>query len=729
MDRENITPQTARNETEIFDELQRLCCSPGYAHAIAYFCWRDNLIRYSGDLITEKDMQHLYSHDRLSTIEISTLVGLMAKGKIDVDIPQPQVIQTYISQSEILLFEMHMSLQKPWAAAFEAMVRDPRESTRIDPFSTAEGLREPIFYGGDSAYHFQYEELAQSKYKADNDWLELHVGFTIGEACLVAQAFGKLHLQKFIYLRESMKARPPDQWTFLPAFLFDTQELQALTGIEIKKIERIVSAFCIDPDTANASFSSLSAFNEINAAPIIKLSAGPYLLFQMYSFLEALYETPFFWMNRDKSYNATASKNRGAFAENFVADRLSRVFGPQHVFRNVDIYKGKDRFTEADVLVLYGDQALIVQTKSKRLTIEARKGNDLQLKEDFKKAIHEAYEQALSCSKSLLSNEYKLTLPTGDEINISRIPRKIFPLCIVSDHYPALAAQARQFLEIHASEAIQPPIITDVFFMDVLTEILESPLHFFNYLALRARFDKQLIVNQELTILGYHLKHNLWLEDNYDMVNLGDDFTSSLDIAMHTRRAGVPGERTPKGILTRFEGSPIGRLLSEIEANATPELVGLGMLFLQFSSDAAKHINAGIDGLVQSAAKDGKQHDLSVRSETDESGFTLHVNSLPEELARERLSIHCRLRKYDTKSDVWYGILLSPGNGRIRGALVIEQKWRVDPNMEEALKAWPRKPSVPLTALLPRRRKQKLGRNEPCPCGSGKRYKKCCLNQ
>ncbi|WP_143821102.1 SEC-C metal-binding domain-containing protein [Motiliproteus sp. MSK22-1] len=22
----------------------------------------------------------------------------------------------------------------------------------------------------------------------------------------------------------------------------------------------------------------------------------------------------------------------------------------------------------------------------------------------------------------------------------------------------------------------------------------------------------------------------------------------------------------------------------------------------------------------------------------------------------------------------------------------------------------------------------KVGRNDPCPCGSGKKYKKCCLN-
>jgi preprotein translocase subunit SecA len=29
--------------------------------------------------------------------------------------------------------------------------------------------------------------------------------------------------------------------------------------------------------------------------------------------------------------------------------------------------------------------------------------------------------------------------------------------------------------------------------------------------------------------------------------------------------------------------------------------------------------------------------------------------------------------------------------------------------------------------IKPPRKKKKIGRNDPCPCGSGKKYKKCCL--
>ena len=60
-----------RSEQIIFDDLAGLCILPGYVHAIAYLCSRDNMIRYSGEMKTE-DMQHLFSHDRLIRTETST---------------------------------------------------------------------------------------------------------------------------------------------------------------------------------------------------------------------------------------------------------------------------------------------------------------------------------------------------------------------------------------------------------------------------------------------------------------------------------------------------------------------------------------------------------------------------------------------------------------------------------------------------------------------------------
>ena len=179
----------------------------------------------------------------------------------------------------------------------------------------------------------------------------------------------------------------------LPGFMFTVEDVSNASGVDQEKIERILDAFSCGPDDRNFTFTTLNEFNVANAAPILKTADGQFILLQHYSFLEAIYETPFFWMAADETYLPTAFTNRGQFTEGYAANRLEAVFGADRVFRNVDIYKGKNRFAEADALILYGNRAIILQAKSKRLTIEARKGNDLILKADFKKAVQDAYDQ------------------------------------------------------------------------------------------------------------------------------------------------------------------------------------------------------------------------------------------------------------------------------------------------------------------------------------------------
>src|SRR5262249_39380947 len=142
------------------------------------------------------------------------------------------------------------------------------------------------------------------------------------------------------------------------------------------------------------------------AFPILKTAAGRYILFLYISLTEALYETPFYWMTGDKSYSATAMNNRGNFTEEFSSARLERVFGPGKVFRNVDIWETsarKKRLGEIDAFMLIGDRAIVVQAKSKKLTLAARKGNDLQLQADFKAAVQDACNQAVFCSQHLVA--------------------------------------------------------------------------------------------------------------------------------------------------------------------------------------------------------------------------------------------------------------------------------------------------------------------------------------
>ena len=210
-------PIAARPEVEVFADLQSLCASPGYAHTIGYFCWRDNLIRYGGSQVTERDLEHQHSHDKLLRTEISTLIGLMIQQPIDLSLPAPDVMQDYVDRTESLLHELHQSLQKPW---FEGLSLETGDVPERDTFATAAAMREPIFYGGELAYDFQYRDLARLKYRADDEWLEANKGFRIEDACRIADALLELQLTRQRECAQSLQKIPPDEWTMLPGLMF-----------------------------------------------------------------------------------------------------------------------------------------------------------------------------------------------------------------------------------------------------------------------------------------------------------------------------------------------------------------------------------------------------------------------------------------------------------------------------------------------------------------------------
>ena len=101
--------------------------------------------------------------------------------------------------------------------------------------------------------------------------------------------------------------------------------------------------------------------------------------------------------------------------------------------------------------------------------------------------------------------------------------------------------------------------------------------------------------------------------------------------------------------------------------------------------------------------------------EADE-GLTIHCNDDPISVAGPRLEGHCTLRKYAQKANDWYGICVRPTDISLRFGVSLHNKWEPDVQME-ALASRLRKPT---------RFGRKIGRNEPCPCGSDKKYKKCC---
>lgn len=706
-----------RKEQEIFDDLAKLCSSPGYIHTIAYFCLRDTVILYS-EVMKAKDMQHLFSPTRLIRTEISTLIGLMIKNDIDYDLPSVAGMQAYMKTTEALLDEMHGAMS---AEMFFGLDLKKIETRNFNPF-TGKALREPIFYGGESAYSHQYRDLSPKKYALDNQWLVANKGFTITEARDIARSVITILNDKLTDWLMDFKKTRPSRWSALPGFTFSTDEVAQSASLDKVLTERILTAFTVTTGENNSGFCSLHDFNVANAFPLLRTSDGKFILFQQYTFDEALYDAPFYWMTADKDYMPKAMQHRGRFTEEFARERLELIFGKGNVFSNVDILKSKsEKSGEIDVLVFFGDRAIVLQAKSKRLTLEAKRGNDGRIRDDFKKSIQDSYDQGYECANMLLDLSYKLIDANFNEITRPAHLKEIYILCVVSDHYPALAFQSRQFLKFKAHNIIQPPLVMDVFAIDTMTEMLESPLRLLSYVNRRVQYHEKVRFFHEHTVLSYHLKNNLWVDSKYDLVSLSDDISSDLDVAMLVRREGIPGKRTPDGILTRLVGTALGRIIAEIELKAEPSLIDLGFLLLTLSEDTVRVISEGIEKITDSTKRDGQNHNITVA--VANTGLTAHSNVDSIEIAYSRLHDYCECRKYVERTEKWFGICLNP-HGTLRFNINLDYKWEESAEMSIRCHSLSRRGNLGDKSAVAVQKK-KIGRNDPCPCGSGRKYKRC----
>lgn len=711
-----------REEIQVLGDLEQLAASPGFVHAVAQLCQRDNVIHFREELRPE-DMDRMFSKERLIRTELMTLIGLMAKRALDLSPQKPEVIQAYVKRTDALMGELHNAMS---SLMFEAKFESAQLGVAPPNPWLGLGMREPIFYGTESAYTFQYRDLVPEKYGADDEWMLKNKGFTSSHARTVAKTMCNLMDEKGTRLLVGSRKAGVSPTTWLPAFEFSLDEVTFHSRLSKEVVGAFFRAFTLSSD--NAGFKEVGDFNEVAARPLLPTSRGTALLFLHYAILEALYESPFFWMWDDKAYRPTAAKHRGAFTEQFAARRLSTVFGREHVHANVNLFRGRDVVGEADVLVTYGDRLIIVQAKAKKLTIAARKGNDSQLKADFAAAIQDSYDQGWTCANEILGGGCRLIEDGGNEVTLPQSIKEVFLVSLVSEHYPALAFQVKQSLKFQATDVIRPPFVMDVFLLDTLTEMLVSPLRLLSYLKLRVDVEARLMSGHELTVLAYHLKQNLWLDKEQDFIILDDSIARDLDTAMFVRRDNLPGADTPAGILTKMRGTRYESLIKDIENRADPATLELGFYLLSMAEDSCRNVHSLLDTITRKTRVDGKRHDITLASSTHPSGVSFHCNPKPSVEAISTLEAHCEKRKYAQRAPKWFGISVGPA-GDVQFGVTLDFPWEASDEME-FLTADMKTPLLvrdALPNLVRDASRMKLGRNDPCHCGSKIKYKKCCM--
>lgn len=769
-----------RNTVEIISDIKKLIDTKGYIYSLCLILFED--FHFELNKIHEVDYR-----SKLSVKECSLIIGFLVQKNIDFTIPtSPEEVFNLMERTYKLMRELQLSFNAPMISKFQKMMERQKKGEKIEDtqqerlnfFVKDKGMVEPMFYAGDGVYDFQYLEYLESKYKYDQEWLFKNRAFEIYQSIRIVnqikeilrtkakkvspvsmkevfpkvaekvrrkmkgqfshkeieESERKMLISATFYRYKQLFPKPesgkPDNRENWAKFYTNLLELFTITPLDFEDIDHsalnsFFQNFSFVPG-CNETYDGPGHYNILNSRPLIKLDDEQYFAPINYLIAEAVYESPFYWMWEDKPYRDTLAKNRGNVGEEIAYDLLAKVFGTSNTYRSIVVETKKgQRETDIDVLCLLGNKALCVQVKSKKLTLTAKLGDFEQLSKDFNGAVQDAYNQGLISRKAILNGRARFFDNRGDEIYLPTEINEVYIISLTTENYPSIAHQVHMML---VKENIDPyPLVLSVFDLELLVHYLNDPYDFMYYVRQRTDLIEYFRADEELVYLGYHLSHKLWRIDGSDMVTLENDYGAIIDRNYYPYKTGVSHllSESDDPILNRWKDPSFDLFVKAIKLSGHPKATDIVFHLLDWSGDSRKDMVEQMVKIKDVAQRNGITKSLAIPTPPNFGLSYIVVNAAnPEELA-ERVNTYSLLRKYLSKCDAWLGMGSFANSSNLIDFLIYnDEKWETDLMLEsehkELLDQMKKTPFTPMKGY------KKVGRNDPCPCKSGKKYKKCC---
>jgi hypothetical protein len=633
----------------ITGRIEALTREPGYIYTLALILLRD-LFHLPEEIADINPREHLNFQ------EITFLVGLLVKHTPDFTVPTEDESSKRFELTYRLFEELHWKHHEPFLQQLAGLAKDGRGAeTREENYRRIFGagtmMTEPIFYSGSGAYDFQYLEFAVDKYRDDAPWIQEHIGVDVGDMAKIARELKLLHERKF----NSLVSQPSGEFSEIcsagiSVFCFEQEDLQQF-GPAVKPF---LGAFSLAPGTVNAKLELPGQYNQLQSKPLVHLPDGRYFLPIGFNVAEAIYESPFFWMNADPSYVGAALLNRGKFAEIATAELMRNVFGASNVYRDVEVRERKGHaVTDIDVLAVVGNKAVIAQVKSKRLTELAKLGDEEKLVADFELAVQDAYDQGLLCRKALIDHKNKLFV-NGNEIHLTEAIDDAYILCVTVDHYPAVTHQVDVYLKKAPGDPF--PTALSIFDLDVLAFYLRDPFEFAYYLRQRVALSDYFKADSEMTLLGRHLRQKLFKSGNATKEILDGSYAQLIDANFQVVRGSVLRTDAADKLRSQWKNDEFQKLVDQVKAIGEPRFADV----VFFLYDLA---GKGADDLIQllrltkgKAAADQRSHDARLLFSGTRSGITILSEPSSPLILRKKLLALAEIAKYKSRADVWLAL-------------------------------------------------------------------------
>ena len=706
-------PEEYRDRSDIIADLERLSQEDGFIYTFCFLVIKH--LRMPLDELKDWS-QHL------SIKELSFLVGLMVKQPMKLSVvPSQEVAREQDRKAFELLGELHDSFASRFSAELKelASVRDkPREFSQAYHLwlDNADRIVEPIFYGEDGAYDFQCIELAKKRYAKDNKWLETYVGTSLETILDIPERLKGLFEARLQGLRPSESFEDFCQQV-LSVFIFSSDD------IACKQKESVIGfleTFSCKPGAVNQELESVGAYNAVHSHPLIFLGDDRYFLPIFFNLAQSLYESPLHWVMSDATYKDTGLENRGEATERIALEMLRRVFKDQKAYRGVKVLKGNTVVSEIDVLAFAGNKAVIVQAKSKRLTELSRRGDTESIRRDFQQAVQDSFDQGLVCRAAVIKGGNTLKDCTGRIIELPEAIDDAYILCLTGDYYPAVIFQADQFLQKKESDPF--PLAMSVFDLDILTFYLKDPLDFLYYVRQRTKNTGHFFADSEMSLLGFHLSNKLYPDRKGHGTFISPGYAQLIDANFPVAKGHHPRTEVTDLLFHKWRNEEFDQLVSALRKSGEPGFTDALFFLFDMAGKGADSLVRGIQVRRGTPLTSRQPVSLTFPSsdEDDKRGISFVYYPQTFTPIEEHFVCSAQAAKYKNKAEEWLALGSIEGSPELVDMFCYgKEPWRYDPELDRLAK------SVLAIRRVRTLDGQKIGRNSPCPCNSGRKFKKC----
>ena len=475
----------------------------------------------------------------------------------------------------------------------------------------------------------------------------------------------------------------------------------------------------------------------VHVRPFLRLGTKCYC-FEYVTLMDSLYRVIERLIRRLRpSYRETWNQRQKAVSESLPFDLLRKLLPGASVHESV-YYRwttgdqGRPDWCETDGLVIYDDHIFIVEVKGGAFCQDAPATDFPAHMSSVEGLVLHPASQARRFIEYLESAD-EVTLFDSEHKPIASIRRDAFrcitPSCFTLDSLSILAAQVETLQPLGLDIGDLPTWYASLDDLRAYADIFTSPLVFCHFIEqrMRAFSSPHMIARDELDHAGLYLEHNTYTDVAAEFAGSEPTgwfgYRDKLDRYFHRLYRGDSTPLLPGDSIRE----PIFHILRILESKETAGRCRFASTLLDMDAESRKLFCDFLQRVFPRQRTLKRIVPITLLGERTLTIFC-HTPDIPSPSSRW-MEDYAYMRLLRTKCSEGARLLLTfDANTRLTDASFEWLSTKSLPSDRvEALKEAGEEQAQQLIAThKDRTGKKKIGRNEPCPCGSGKKFKRCC---